>query len=257
MPDAWVDPALAGVGALGSFFTGRSAAKASKEALRRQAQLIGKQSNLFGQTAPYYQALLGAAAQNIGLGAGPQGQGVNEYGNAYSPYQPGNLTGVRSEGYGGQQPVLQGQQNYGGLTPEDNLRLKAAEEDINRQAQHNANQLRFNANLSGLNTGAVGAGLARNEQEALRNYAQFRRGLAIQAPEMQQQRLANFANLLSPGFGLGSAASAGYGQQGALYGNQANQAFAGVGQALQNYQYQRNLRKYGQNNQGIPNGWTG
>jgi len=241
------------VGAGSSFLGGRSAANAQKEASRRQAQLIKKQSNLFGQTSPLYLQLLQQAAQGLGGYGGPgsaaqmlgYGQPQGQAGHQIAYQNP--VTGHYSDPQ--QQPQMP---NYGGLSPEDNLRLKGAEEDINRYAQQNANRLRFNANLSGLNTGAQGAGLARNEQEAMRQYAQFRRGLAVNAPHEQQQRFQNFASLLNPGLGMGAAASAGYGNQAALAGQQADAGYAGVGQALQNYQYQRNLKKYGQNPYGIP-----
>lgn len=233
-----LDEGIGLAGAVGSYLTGRSAANSQKELSRRQAQIIQQQGKTYAQTNPYYLQLLQSAAQNIGLGQGGQQMGSNG--------QPMAVRDPVTGHYHDPTP----QQDYGGLTPEDNLRLRAAEEDINRNANLGANRLRFQGQLSGLNTGAQEAGQAHNQQLALQQYANYRRQLAIQAPQEQAQRLQQFAGLLNPGLGQGAAASAGYGQQAGQYGQQAAQGFAGVGQALQNYQYQQNLKKYSQ--QGVP-----
>jgi hypothetical protein len=89
---------------------------------------------------------------------------------------------------------MPGQQNFG-LGGDwgdrtDQLRLMQAEEDINRRQRMAGNQLRFNSGRQGLNEGAMGANLARLAGQGQRDYGQFRRGLAINAGQEQERRLA-------------------------------------------------------------------
>lgn len=204
---------LSGVGGFASLLGGRSASNASKEQSRRQAQLLEMQGQNFRAAQPYYQQALQQASQYAGLGLGaPDAQGRQHF------------------GLGG---------NWG--NQEDQLRLQQAEEDINRRQQMQSNQLRFQAGRSGLNEGALGANLARNAAQGQQQYGQFRRGLAINAGQEQERRLQALQQLIGQGFGQGSQAAAGYGQQAGMYGQQAQQSFGDLGNILQQFQYQRNL----------------
>jgi hypothetical protein len=211
---------LAAAGMSGNLIGGLSAAKAQKEYSRRMAQGVQMQNELFRQAQPYYQQLLQAAAQRAGIG----GQG----------YGPGGVTGEvdrRQFGLGGQ---------YGSV--EDQLRLGQAQEDIERYYQQQANQARHKMGATGLMASGLGARLASDQA---RDYAGFRRGLALNAGQEQERRLGELRNLMGMGFNQGSQAIGGYGQLGAQYGQQANQAFAGLGAGLQNWQHMNALRRYG------------
>jgi hypothetical protein len=203
--------------------TGHSANKASKEMMRRQAQTIQLQNQNFLAAQPYFKQALERAAMYAGLGDGVS-QGAN--GNFQLGAQPGQNFGM-----GG---------NWGNR--EDQLRLQAAEEDINRQAKMRGDQMRFQFGRAGLNQGALGANLARNQAGALQQYGQFRRGLAIDAGQEQERRMQALQNLIAQGFGQGSQAAAGFGQQAGQYGQQAAGAFQGIGNILQQQQYMQALR---------------
>lgn len=56
--------------------------------------------------------------------------------------------------------------------------------------------------------------------------------------------MAALQGLIGMGFGQGGAASAGYGQQAGVYGNQANQAYNAIGGIAQNWQQQNALQNY-------------
>jgi hypothetical protein len=107
---------------------------------------------------------------------------------------------------------------------------KAQKEQSRRQAQ-----------LLDMHEGAMGANLARLAGQGQQEYGQFRRGLAINAGQEQERRLAALQNLISQGFGQGSQAAAGYGQQAGMYGQQANQNYSDLGSLFQNYQYKNQL----------------
>lgn len=217
-PDPLTTGLTAGAAVL-DFFGGRSAAKSQKEMARRQAQTIQLQNQNFLAAQPYYRQALEQAARFAGLGGGVT-QGAN--GN----FQLGGVPGTA--GYG---------------SPEDRLRFQTAEEDINRAEKMRRNQLLNQYARLGINQGAQAAGLARNASLAQQQLGQFRRQQAINAPLEQQQRLAFLQNLISQGFGQGSQAAAGFGQQAGMYGQQANQAFGDLGNLVQNYQYQNMLAK--------------
>lgn len=217
---------LTGVTAGAGLIEGQSANKASKEMMRRQAQLIQKQGQTYGQAQQYYQPLLQQYANQAGLGGDLQQVGEGHF--ASNPSRAGF-------GLGG---------HYGSY--EDQLRLKGAQSDIAHHTMAGANQLRHQLGGMGIADASIGAALARNQQAGDQQFGQFRRGLAINAQAEQERRLQVLQNALQLGFGQGGQASAGYGQQAGVYGNQANQAYAGVGNALQNYGYMRGLGGYGQ-----------
>jgi hypothetical protein len=203
---------LSGIGGISSLLGGRSASNAQKEQSRRQSQLLDMQNQNFRQAQPFYGQALQQAANYAGLN--------------------GDLRG------GDGQFSLGG--NWGNR--EDQLRLQQAEEDIRRRQQAAGNQFRFQAQRSGLNEGAMGAGLARLAGQGQQDYGQFRRGLAIQAGQEQERRMQALQQLIAQGFGQGSQAVAGYGQQAGMYGQQAQSAFGGLGNIIQQMEYMKMLR---------------
>lgn len=234
---------LAAAGAIGNYFQGRSAANAQKEMSRRQAQLIGAQTGLFNQTVPQYQQLLQEYARRAGIGGGGYSQ---EYGNAMSQRNAGALP----PGASGYQPggtITQYRQGPNdGLMPEDRIRLEQLREGLNQQGRYGANQLRFNMGLQGLNQGAQGEAQRRLQSDLAKAYSRGQQQIGLDAIGRQDQRLAAFQNALGFGLGQGSQAAGGYGQQAQMYGNQAQQAYGGIGDIVSQYQYGQNLRRYGQ-----------
>jgi hypothetical protein len=193
----------------------RSAAKAQKEAMRRQAQLIGLQSQQYRQAMPTYQSLLASGAQYAGVAPGQH-----------------------------QMQPLGGQMGSAWGNPEDQLRFAAAQDQINRRAQQGQNQLQATLARRGIASSSIGAALAQNQRSAQRDLGGFQRQLAIEAPHEMERRRAALAGLLNPAFGQGAAASAGYGQQGQIYGQQAGQAAGGIQDILAQYGYQRALGQH-------------
>jgi hypothetical protein len=210
-----------GIGA--NAIQGHSANKAQKEKTRRESQLLDMANQNYRQTQPYFQQGLQQAAMFAGLGDGVT-RGAS--GNFQLGAMPGQRPGGMGSGWG---------------TPEDQLRFQAAEEDINKAAMQRANQLRFQMQRMGLNEGAIGANLGRNASAAQQQLGQFRRGLAIDAPAEQARRLQALQQFIGMGFGQGSQAMSGYGQQAGQFGQQANQAYGNLGGILQNNQYQQML----------------
>lgn len=205
--DPWSTGIAAGGAALNAF-TGASAANASKEQMRRQNQILQRQGQLFGQAQGQYGPLLQEYARRAGIG-----------------------------GYGGQGAGLSG--GFG--TPEDAARFRAFEEMNNRSAMQNQNRLAHDLAARGIATGSQAAAFAQNERARQGATANFGRQLDILAPQEQERRLGLLQGALGMGFGQGGQASAGYAGQAQQYGNEANQAFAGGGNILQNYMYQRQL----------------
>lgn len=210
---------IAAAGALGSYFTGKSAAKAQKEQMRRQAQLLQMQGQTYKAAMPTYQAALAQYAQAAGL-------------------DPNHHTMQPMAG----QPGYQVGNQWG--DPTDQYRFAAAQDSINHLAQQHQNQLQHTLAARGIASSSVGAALAHNQQAALQDLAGFRRNLAIDAPHEAERRRAALLGALGPAFGQGSQASAGYGGQAAQYGQQANQAYAGLGNIVQNWQQQNALQHF-------------
>lgn len=129
-------------------------------------------------------------------------------------------------------------------TAEDQLRFAAANDQISRLAQQRQAQLQHTLASRGIASGSVAAALAQNQRGAQQDLGNFQRQLAMNAPQEAERRRAALAGLLNPAFGQGAAASAGYGQQGQIYGQEANQAFGAVGQGVQDWQQQNALQHY-------------
>jgi hypothetical protein len=114
--------------------------------------------------------------------------------------------------------------------PEDRMRLMAAQDDIDRYQGQQGNQLRHNLAQRGLlDSGAYGAGLERLGSNALQQFADFRRQMAIGAGTEEERRIANFMNALAPGMNMGAPAANTFSQ----LGSQAGQQQAASNQSLQ------------------------
>lgn len=236
--------AIGGLGAVGSFFGGRSAAKAQKEHLRRQSQFADMSNATYRQAQPVYMQMLQQLAGRAGLG-GTGGGGLTQVGDNRWRVNP-SATPRQNFGMGG---------NYG--TYEDQLRLLGAEEDINRLADTRANQIGFRMQQSGINDAARAAALQRSDQDAMNNYSQFRRGLAINAGQEQERRLAMLAGALNPALSQGALGANIEGQQAGIFGNQAAQANAALGGIFQNFGQQRALGNYSNQYGVVPGGGIG
>lgn len=215
--DFGVGDAISLGGGIVNAITGRSAAKAQKEQARRQAQLIGLQAQNMRAAQPYYAQALQQYANMAGLGQ-----------------NPGAAAGAEREfGLGG---------GFGDRNTQ--LRLRQAEEDINRYAQMRGGGLQSTMQRRGIADASQASALAANERGAGQDFARFRRGLALEQQQQQQQALAQLMGVIGQGFGQGAQAAAGYGQQAGMYGQQANQAFGAVGQGIQDWQQQQALQRY-------------
>lgn len=198
-----------GIGLLGagaSLFGGMSQQKASKELLRRQAQYASMQGQTYKAAQPTYQALLAEYARQAGIGPGAQ----------------------RFDQYG--------------LDPQRQLALRMNEEQIGRQQQQQANQLRFQLGQRGEASASIGAALGRNAQQAGQATSDFRRNMFINAPQVEQQRLGLLQGALGPALGAGSQAAQIYGQQGQYAGQQAGQDFSNLAGIIQQHQYSQQLK---------------
>lgn len=221
--DPW-STGLAVGGSVANLFQGGGAAKAEKEMRRRQAQTIQLQNQNFLAAQPYFKQALDQAAMYAGLG-----DGVTR--GADGSYQLGAMPGQRPGGLGS---------SWGNR--EDQLRLQAAEEDINRRQQQAANWARFQQGRAGISEGAQSATLGRIASQGQQDYSRFRRDLEINAVAERERRMAALQNLIAQGFGQGSQAAAGFGQQAGAYGQQAASAFGNINNIIQQYQFQRALQ---------------
>ncbi len=219
---------IAAAGAIGNFFTGRSAAKAQKEMMRRQGQMIGMQNQNFRAAQPYWEPMLQEAARRAGLQTSP---GVTQTGANQFSLSPTGTNNRAQFGSGGQ---------WGSY--EDQLRLRQEEEGINRWLREQGSRLANQAGMQGLGEGTRAAMLRGMQSDAGQQYGQFRRGLAINAGQEQERRMETLRQMLGMGFGQGSQASSGYGQQAGVYGQQAAQANAGLGNIAQQYMYGQALQ---------------
>jgi hypothetical protein len=226
------DPVSTGIAAGGAFanlLSGRSAANAQKEQMRRQAQTIGMQNQNFRAAQPYWEPLLQQYAARAGLQTSP---GVTQTGANQFSLSPTGTNNRAQFGMGGQ---------FGSY--EDQLRLREEEEGINRWLREQGSRLAHQAGLQGMGEGTRAAMLRGIQSDAGQQYGQFRRGLAINAGQDQERRMAQLQQLLGMGFGQGSQAAAGYGQQAGVYGGQAAAANQGLGNIVSNWQYMNALQQ--------------
>lgn len=231
-----------------SALLGLDASKNQGKASAAQSALLKQQRMMMEQAQPYMQALMQWYAQNAGLkmpGMGGIGGGLGATpgiaGNQGVPRtqpiggMPGKVPfGAPRATAGGGAPTTQPTGGVPGLpnsavgiygsNPADVFRLQAAEEDVNRLARQRAQQLQYRLGQQGLGGSAtMGAALARNEGDALSQLAAFRRNLAMNAGQEQQQRMSQLLNALNPMLGQGPALAQQYGQMANQWGQQQQQ----------------------------------
>lgn len=204
----YVDAGLAAFNTGVNYFTGAPAAKANKEYLRRQAQMIQRQAQTYAQVEPTYLQAVQGLAQRAGIG-----------------------------GYGGQGAGLGGA--YG--TAEDRLAMQAAEEQNRRQQMASQNRLQATLAQRGIATGSQAAALAQNARQYQGQLNNFNRDLAIRAGQEQSNRYQQLLAALNPGLGMGAQATAGYSNLANNYGQQAANAYGNIQNALAQYAYGRQL----------------
>lgn len=264
--------AMAGLGIGGGLFQGMENSGVQKKLMDEQLRLARSQYGQYLQNVPMYQQALqqyagmanlpGYAGSNAGYGSAGWTSGTTKGGQQYGMF------GSRRTAPGGSNAMV----NYSG-TPNDGWNLgaldtqamqarqAAAEESLSRQTQAADAQYRQQGALMGLSSGSIAGGLAQQHESALENYAGYRRGLAMQAGDIQAQRLGSLMGALGPGFQLGQQGSATLGQQAGQYGALAQQGFGAVGQTLGNLQQYQMMNQYlnalpymGYGTQGAPGG---
>lgn len=136
--------------------------------------------------------------------------------------------------------------------PEYRLLRQKAGEDIGRFAQKQRREFAGSIMDRGIGASSVAAGgNARITSDAERGYADFIRQLAIGARDKQDQLAQQAFNSLAPSLAGAGQASAIFGnlgsqagQNAALYGQQAGAAGGALGNALQAYMQQQQLKQY-------------
>jgi hypothetical protein len=114
--------------------------------------------------------------------------------------------------------------------PADQFRIGQAQDDIDRFQTQQQNQLRHGLAQRGmLNSGLYGSGQQQLAGNALDQFANFRRQLAIGAGGEEERRMMQFLQALAPAMGMAGPAASTYSQ----LGQQAGQQQAGSNQALQ------------------------
>jgi hypothetical protein len=266
--------AVGAVGGLGQMNASRNAAQQQQGMNQMLQQQAGQQQQMFQNNLPGYNQVLDFYSNRAGLGGhspapmtSPQPGQVQQQGQMWKPTEIGGAQyhglGSRLQRPGGQQqnpsavPNQQpqqgnalGQEGWGSRrtggasdaqmgiwnNPEDRMRLMAAQDDIDRYQQQQGNQLKHNLGQRGmLDSGAYGAGLARQGSNALQSYADFRRQMAIGAGTEEERRIANFMNALAPGMNMAQPAANTFsqlGQQAGQQQQQSNQSLQGLFQMM-------------------------
>jgi hypothetical protein len=235
------------------------AAKAQREAAQPAKNLAGMQKQLFGQAQPYYSPILAWMMQHAGIPGGPAANVSGGPNNALAQTQPiragqtpfgaGSGGPITPAGTSPQTPLPMGSTAmpesqlgvYG--QGEDRLRFAAAEEELDRIRKQRAAELLLGLQRQGAGAATTSAALARNEGDYMQNLAGFRRNLAINAGDEQEQRVAALLGALSPGFGLGQSAAGTYGNLSGIAAGQANASGAAMGDALSNYLLYQAMRR--------------
>jgi hypothetical protein len=159
-----------------------------------------------------------------------------------------------------QNPYLGGPPMAGGVTNQQlgiynmnasriNFSNAAAQDDINRMQQQQQSQLLHAMGQRGMaNSSIYGGSLAQLGENAMQQYSDYRRKLAMGAGQEQDQRVQNLMNALNPSLGFGQQAMGGLNQ---MYGNaqglsqQSAQALQGPLQLRRQHRSSRNEPKGG------------
>lgn len=233
-----IDPVTAGLqagGALANYFTGQGAANKSKQLMGLQRGYARRQLNQYDQYQPQYNAALQQYGQSIGMvPGGPQGY-VNQTG--VSPHQAQRLGIDPNTQY--QNPLAPNQENGFLLGPyaQQSYRLlrQGAEQQLQRGMQGADQNLMFQLGQQGIATGSQAAALGREHSDMLRGYSDYLRNLAINAGDKQQQQQQQYLAMLQGAMAPGAEGAGILGQQGGMYGQQAQNAFGAMGGIAQNF----------------------
>jgi hypothetical protein len=232
------DPVTLGLQAAGmaaNYFTGQGAANKSKQLMGLQRGYARRQLGQYDLYQPQYNAAMERYGQDIGMvPGGPQGY-VNQTG--VSPHQANRLGIDPNTQF--QNPMAPGAENGYLLGPyaQQSYRLlrQGAEQDIQRQMQGQDQNLMFALGQQGIATGSQAAALGREHSDMLRGYSDYLRNLAINAGDKQQQQQQQYLGMLQGAMAPGAEGAGILGQQGGMYGAQAQNAFGAMGGIAQNY----------------------
>lgn len=216
-------PIISGVGVLGGLIQGNKAQKTANQALKLQQGQAQNQAGLFAQTAPTYNDVIQALRGLSGLGSSNPNFNLPQVQLPYTNVTPQQL-GIYQN-------------------PADALRLRAAEDEAQRNTLGALRGFSFGAGQRGLYGSSIdAAGRAAILADANRSLSGFGRQLAINAPQEALGRLQALGGMLNPGLSAGPTAAGIFGQgaqtqlgQAGLYGGMA----AGT---LQNYLQFQNLQ---------------
>lgn len=237
---------LPALGAAGSLLGGLGANSAAKRAAGEQAAFGKRFRRQFDQASPLYMNALQYLAGRAGVGGAPMGAPVGAGG-----VSPGTAARM---GMGAQQP---GPDRYGqrGMLPqsalgvygqgEDALRLNQADDQISQMLQQRQALLGNRLGRQGIGGSTAAAAMGGLDQDAFRQLAEFRRGLAINAGQEQERRVAQLLGGLGPALSMGGQAANIYGGLAQQYGNQAQGALGSLGQLAQMYYQNQMMRRAG------------
>lgn len=218
-----------------NYFTGQGAANKSKQLMGLQRGYARRQLGQYDLYQPQYNAAMERYGQDIGMvPGGPQGY-VNQTG--VSPHQANRLGIDPNTQF--QNPMAPGAENGYLLGPyaQQSYRLlrQGAEQQLQRGMQGADQNLMFQLGQQGIATGSQAAALGREHSDMLRGYSDYLRNLAINAGDKQQQQQQQYLGMLQGAMAPGAEGAGILGQQGGMYGQQAQNAFGAMGGIAQNY----------------------
>jgi hypothetical protein len=249
-----INPIQLGMGALGAvggLYQGITQGGVQKKMMDEQLRMSRLQRNEFQQNLPLYNQALQQYGQNLGLvPGGPGGTGGNtstevgvgggSYGHASGVAPGGTATYQNQYAPNSSNGFLMGpyaQQAY-------RLRSAANEQNLGTQTQNQDQNLLYQSKMQGLASGSAEAGIARSHEQALQDYANSQRQLAINAGPQEQAGLQSFLGMLSPGLNMAGPASATLGQQAGVYGQQAQAGYGALGSSLSNLAQSSQMSQY-------------
>ena len=222
------------VSALGSLYSGITGAGAAKKAANAQQSIASQQLRMYHDVQPYYQTILQQMAERAGIqlptgAVGPIGETPAQrkqrfamLGKSLAP------TAATSPLQGGPAAQTGPYPGIYGQSTEDRLRLQQAQEDIDKQLARQQSVLGQRLGRQGIGGSTLAAAQTQTAQNAMDQFANFRRQLAIQAGMEQERRRQELLGAIGPGFGGAGTSASIYGQ----LGNQAQQQVASAGAGL-------------------------
>lgn len=150
-----------------------------------------------------------------GFGMKPAGSSMDQLAGMRTQGQP--MAGIQPMG-GPPRPGAPGLSNAEvgiyGSNPADVYRLQQAEEDVNRQAEQRARLLQYRLGQQGMgNSATMAAALTRNEGDAMGQFANFRRSLAMNSGQEQERRMQMLMQYINGSQAMGAQGQNVYAQQ--------------------------------------------